>query len=139
MNILDENIVDSQRQLLRSWHSSIRQIGYDVGKSGMKDKEIIPFLHQLRRPTFFTRDEDFYQRSLCHARYCLVYLAVKKDEVAAFVRRFLRHREFDTETKRMGSVVRVSHAGLSVWLLHAEELIRFDWAQHLTAPYLNMI
>jgi len=94
----------------------------------MKDQEIIPFLLHLRRPTFFTRDADFYERSLCHARYCLVYLAVKKDEVAIFVRRLLRHWEFDTEAKRMGAVIRVSHAGLSVWRLHTEEEMRFDWA-----------
>ncbi len=127
MNILDENIIDSQRQLLRSWHISIQQIGYEVGSQGMKDKEIIPFLHQLRRPTFFTRDDDFYNRSLCHAKYCLVYMAVRKDEVAIFVRRFLRHQEFDTQAKRMGTVIQVSHTGLSAWRLYAENLIRFDW------------
>ena len=127
MNILDENIIDSQRQLLRSWRISIQQIGYEVGSQGMKDKEIIPFLHQLRRPTFFTRDDDFYNRSLCHAKYCLVYMAVRKDEVAIFVRRFLRHREFDTQAKRMGVVIQVSHTGLSAWRLHAEKSIRFDW------------
>lgn len=30
MNILDENISVSQRQLLRSWRISVQQIGYDV-------------------------------------------------------------------------------------------------------------
>ena len=53
----------------------------------------------------------------CHTRYCLVYLAVAKDEVAPFIRRLLRHREFDTVAKRMGTVVRVSHVDLSVWRL----------------------
>jgi hypothetical protein len=28
----------------------------------MKDDEIIPLLHSLRRPTFFTRDLGFYER-----------------------------------------------------------------------------
>jgi hypothetical protein len=50
-------------------------MGYDMGRQGMKDQEIIAMLHRLRRPTFLTRDEDFYARRLCHARYCLVYLA----------------------------------------------------------------
>ncbi len=60
MNILDENIPKNQRQLLESWRIRIRQIGFNVGRSGTQDAEIISFLQQLRRPTFFTRDEDFY-------------------------------------------------------------------------------
>ena len=129
MNILDENVIDSQRQLLRHWRIAIRHMGYDVGRQGMKDQEIITLLHRLRRPTFFTRDEDFYARRLCHARYCVVYLAVTKVEVAAFVRRLLQHREFDTVAKRMGAVVRVSQVVLSVWRLHAEEAIHFAWIE----------
>ncbi|MCI0528720.1 MAG: hypothetical protein L0Y56_14880, partial [Nitrospira sp.] len=109
MNILDENIIESQRQRLRSWGVSIRHVGHDVGRKGMNDEEIIPFLHRLRHPTFFTRGSDFYKRSLCHARYCLVYLDVEKEEVTTFVRRLLRHREFNTEAKRMGTVIRISH------------------------------
>jgi len=94
----------------------------------MKDPEILTLLHQLGRPTFFTRDDDFYARHLCHARYCLIYLAVAKDEVALFVRRLLRHREFATIAKRMGTVVRVSHVDLSVWRLHAEQAIHIAWS-----------
>ena len=58
MNILDENIIDNQCQLLRKWRISFRQVGFGAGRSGMKDKEIISLLHQFRRPTFFTRDDD---------------------------------------------------------------------------------
>jgi len=128
VNILDENIIESQCQLLRSWRIPFRQIGFQVGREGMKDREIIPLLHQMRRPTFFTRDGDFYHRNLCHPKYCLVHLAVRKDEVAIFVRRLLRHSEFDIISKRLGSVVRVSHVGLLVWHLHKESIIHYDWA-----------
>ena len=127
MNVLDENIPRNQRQLLRGWRIPIRQIGYDIGRKGIKDDEIIPLLHQLGRPTFFTRDSGFYERRVCHARYCLVYLAVDKYEAAVFVRRLLHHREFDAEAERMGAVIRVSHAGVSVWRLHAEQKTRFKW------------
>ncbi len=129
MNILDENIPASQRQLLRSWRIRVRQIGYDIGRKGMQDDEIISFLHQQPRPTFFTRDLGFYERSLCHSGYCLVSLAVDKNEVAFFVRRLLRHPQFDTKAKRMGTVIRVSGMGLRVWRLHAEEESLLDWAE----------
>ncbi len=121
MNILDENIVDSQRRQLKSWRISVLQIGYEVGRKGMIDREIIPFLHQQNQPSFFTRDDDFYDRKLCHRGYCLVYLDVRKEEAAAFIRRLLRHREFKTKAKRMGKVIRAAHVGLSVWSVNAAE------------------
>jgi len=127
MNILDENVLEGQRQLLLKWRVSFRQIGYEVGRKGMTDDEIIPFLLRLRRPTFFTIDHDFYRRVLGHARYGLVFLDVAQSEAAIFVRRLLRHREFDTQAKRMGVVIRASHTGLTVWRLHAEQEVRFDW------------
>jgi hypothetical protein len=86
VNVLDENIVAAQRELLQSWKIHFRRIGGEVGRVGMKDRsEIIPLLHTLRRPTFFTRDHDFYKADLCHPRYCLVFLDVAFDEAAEFI------------------------------------------------------
>ena len=76
MNVLDENILESQRQLLRSWRISVRQIGVELGRKGMADEEILPFLLTLPFPTFFTRDLGWAGRPVCHAAYCLVTLAV---------------------------------------------------------------
>ena len=45
MNLLDEQIPEDQRRLLRSWHVPVRQVGYDIGRKGIKDPEIIPSLH----------------------------------------------------------------------------------------------
>jgi hypothetical protein len=93
----------------------------------MKDSEIIPFLFQRRQPTFFTRDQDFCDRSLCHSRYCVAFLDIEKNEVAVFVRRLLRHPELDTKVKRMGAIIRVSHAGLSLFRLNAEREVYLTW------------
>lgn len=114
MNILDENLPGNQRQLLESWRVHIRQIGFNIGRRGMQDEEIIPLLLQQRRTTFFTRDEGFYESRLCHARYGLVYLAVDKYESAVFIRRVLGHPELDSQARRMGKVVRISSAGMSL-------------------------
>ena len=128
MIILDENVIENQCELLRSWRIRFRQIGFEIGRPGIKDHEIIPLLNKLRRPTFFTRDDDFYNRKLSHAKYCLAHLAVRKDEVALFVRRVLRHQEFNTEAKRIGTVIRASHTGLRVWHFNAAKEVRYDWA-----------
>jgi len=72
MIVLDENIPESQRLLLRAWRVRARQIGVDIGRAGMSDDDIVPLLHSLTRPTFFTRDRDFSQSWMCHPGYCLV-------------------------------------------------------------------
>ena len=129
MNILDENILNNQRQLLRSWRIRIRQIGHDIGRKGLQDEEIIRLLLRLRRSTFFTRDLGFYDRRSLHARYCIVCLAVDKYEAAVFARRLLSYRALNTQTKRTGTVIRVTHSGLSVWRLRMEEQVFLDWAE----------
>lgn len=127
MNLLDENIPDCQRQLLRSWRIPVRQIGHEVGRQGVKDENIIQLLHRLREVTFFTRDSDFHYRHLCHSNYCLVNLSVGQYEAASFIRRFLRHPEFNKKVNRMGKVVKISHIGIQMWQLHEEEEKHFRW------------
>lgn len=127
MNILDENIPEDQRRLLSNRRVPFHHISSDIGREGMKDEEIIPLLHQLQRPTFFTFDFDFYKPRLRHARYCLVLLSVEQSQAADTMRRFLRHREFDTQAKRMGSVVHVSPSGITAWRHHAEQEMSFTW------------
>ncbi len=128
MNILDENIIASQRQRLRNWRIPVQQIGVDIARKGLQDDEILPFLHQLRRPTFFTRDRGFYRREICHRRYGIVCLEMTPEGVAIFVRRVLRHPRLNTQAKRLGTVVRVSHRGLAVWRLHSQEQEVILWA-----------
>jgi hypothetical protein len=127
VNILDENIPKRQRLLLESQRIKVKQIGYNIGMVGMQDEEIIPLLLALHRPTFFTRDEDFYRLRLRHARYCLVYLDVTRNEVAFFVRRLLSQAAFKTQARRMGLLIRVSGAGVHLWRLHAQAAEYLTW------------
>lgn len=127
MNLLDENVLEDQRSLLHSWGFPVQQIGSEVGRKGMLDEEIISLLHGLRDVTFFTRDLGFMDPRLRHTRYCLVCLDVRKDEVAVFVRRILRHEEMATKAKRMGAILRVSHTGFSVFRLNARKARHLGW------------
>jgi hypothetical protein len=127
VNLLDENIPDAQRLLLRRWRIPVRQIGQEVGRGGMSDDEIVTLLMQLRRPTFFTRDSDFHRRDFCHERYCLAWLSVEPSDVAEFARRLLRHRDYNTQAKRMGSVIAITPSGLSVWRPRAERETHVPW------------
>lgn len=127
MNILDENIIENQYQLLRSWRIAVRQIGQGISRKGIQDDEIIPFLLTLPRSTFFTRDLGFYDRRLCHRRYCLVSLAVDKYESANFVRRLSNHPGFNSQAKRMGTALRLSSRGIQIWGLDAENEDALQW------------
>lgn len=128
MIILDENIPESQWQLLRSWRIRALLIGRDISEKGIQDERIPGFLVQQRRPTFFTRDEGFYDRQLCHAGYCLIVVAVRPNESALFVRRCLRHPHLKSRALRLGAVVRVSSAGLQMWRLRETREIFFPWS-----------
>src|SRR5258705_140071 len=116
MLVLDENLPAGRRLLLRRWRIHFRVVGEDVAFSGAKDENLIPFLHRLPRPTFFSLDQDFYRPSLAHAGYCLVWLDVSDDRAAEFIRRFLRHPAFNTQAKRMGLVVQIHADGIHYWL-----------------------
>jgi hypothetical protein len=121
VNILDENIAINQIQLLESWRIRVRQIGHEVGNQGMQDSDIIALLHNLKRSTFFTRDRDFFNPDLCHSNYCLVNLGINKKEAAQYIRRVLRHPMLNTETKRMGKVIRATPEALYVWRLNIRD------------------
>lgn len=128
MNLLDENFPLDQRPLLRDWRIPVRQIGRDVAASGAQDADIIPLLHRLGRVTFFTQDEDFFDVSLCHLAYGLVFLDVRADDVAEYVRRFLAHPRFKTKANRMGIVARVHHEGVAFWQRNRLRLQRVGWS-----------
>ncbi|MBI3247788.1 MAG: hypothetical protein HYZ50_14890 [Deltaproteobacteria bacterium] len=128
MNILDEDISAVERERLRAGKFRVRQIGIEVGRLGMKDRsDIIPLLHTLRSSTFFTRDHGFYHPRLLHPGYCLVHLDVAFNEVAEYIRRFLRHPEVRTQAQRMGKVVRVRHSGINYWQVRQKGEQSLDW------------
>src|SRR5581483_6693079 len=127
MNLLDENIPESQRRILVQKRIHVRQIGLEVGRCGMKDVEIIPLLHSLARPTFFTFDAGFFRKNLCHPNYCLAWLDVRENDVAYFIRRLLRHSAFDTRAKRVGAVLHIAASHIIAWRLGSSKPIQYAW------------
>jgi len=128
LNILDENIIASQRAQLRKWRIRFNQIGTEIGRRGMKDlTEIVPLLHSLRQSTFFTHDLGFFDPLLCHKGYSLVCLDIKANESAIYIRRFLRHRGFRAEKQRLGKVILARQRNLSFWEIGNQELQRLGW------------
>lgn len=122
MILLDENVTQDQWELLLKSRVRARQIGHDVGRTGIQDRDILTLLHDLKRPTLFTLDRDFSYPRLCHPAYCLVFLDINEDCTAMYVRRVLKHPALSTQAKRMGAVVRVTESGVRIWRRNAAEL-----------------
>lgn len=127
MNVLDENIIASQRAQFRRWRIPFRQVGYELANQGAADAHITPLLLRLKQPTFFTRDFDFFKPRLRHPRYCVAWLNVRPDQAATFIRRFLRHTEFCTHQHRLGRIVRINSGGIASWQQGLRGLAHFDW------------
>ena len=127
MNLLDENFPEDQLPLLKECRVPFRRLGFDVARLGIKDADILPLLHALRRVTFFTQDKDFFRSALCHSAYGLVWLDVDADDTALHVRRLLRHPRFGTGARRMGLVLRAHPGGVHFWSRHRGPLERVAW------------
>lgn len=128
MNLLDENIPESQRLLLMSWHIRVRQIGHDIGHQGMEDREqIVPLLLSLNRPVLFTRDLGLYDRQLSHDRYGIVCLAVEDIQSALYIRRIMHHPAFSTKKKRLSRIARVGPSGIHFWQRNQQREMSIAW------------
>jgi hypothetical protein len=127
VNLLDENFPKDQLPLLKSWRIPCRLIGKDIAEFGVQDANIIPLLHQHRGVTFFTLDSDFFEASLCHPAYGLVLLDVRADDTAHYLRRFLKHPNFNTQAKRLGTVARVHNEGIEFWQRNQPVLQHARW------------
>jgi hypothetical protein len=128
MNILDENVPDRERHKLRRYRLPFRQIGRELGRTSMSDRDIITMLHSLDRPTLFTLDVDFFKRRFVHAGYCLVHLNVWNTQVANYIRRVLKHPQLSARSKRMGCVLSASPQGLIGWRAQRQDAIHLRWA-----------
>lgn len=115
MLLLDENIPENQRQLLKSWNIAVRQIGVDFSHKGIKDNDILSLLHSHSRITFFTRDKGLFQKTYCHSNYSIVVLFVGQYESASFIRRVIKHPALNSFEKRKGKIIRISHSVVGVF------------------------
>ena len=70
---------------------------------------------------------DFYQKDLCHSKYCIVNLAVGQSEVATFIQRLLKHSDFNTKAKRMGKIISISHLHIRFWQLRQDSETLLEW------------
>jgi hypothetical protein len=92
----------------------------------MQDENVVPFLLHLKRPTLLTRDADFFERRLVHARYGIAWFEVDSGETAFFIRRFLSHPFFKLSAQ-LGRVLHIQSSGIEYWSKKSNVLTQVDW------------
>lgn len=128
MILLDHNVPQDQLGALRRAGIRVSQIGFEVGRPEWLDQqEILRYLHELKQTTFVTRDLGFYRRRFSHPRYCVVVVAGRALETAAYIRHFLRHKRFRTKASRMGLVVKLLPATIVWWEPTRSGQTRLKW------------
>ena len=128
MFLIDENISELEVSRLRRAGIHVRLVGSEVATTGVSDEDLVRALRRLKRPVVFSQDEDFFQFGWAHRAYALVWLDLNPNKVAEYIRRFLRHPEFDTQAKRMGVVARVARGGVHFWRVGNRELKSVGWS-----------
>jgi hypothetical protein len=104
---------------------AFNKVGDGFGQTGWIDEQIRHALHGSRK-TFHTGDSGYYKPAYCHSTYCLVYYDVKDSELAFYIRRFLRHPQFNTHRKRLGKVVKVTKTHIEFWEVGRHEKVKVD-------------
>jgi len=95
------------------------------------DERVPEILRTLKQPTFVTIDQDFWDRSLCHRDYCILYFPLRSDQqeqIPDLLRALLRQPEFRSRARRMGKVARVRQEVIEYWQFQEPELQRLAWS-----------
>lgn len=125
-NVLDELIRMTVFKLLKQWRIAIDKVGHGFGQSGWSDEQIRRTLIGTGK-TFHTRDEGYYKPAHRHSTYSLVFYDVKDDEMAYYIRRFLRHPLFNTHAKRLGKVIKVTPTHIEFWEVGRNSKVKVEW------------
>jgi len=121
MIVLDEQLLgrDLETEIDKWYRGSVRFIIDLRPNTVIKDDAIPKLLQQERYPTFVTINErDFWRKVQPHNRYCIVCFTLpdsRIQEISYSLRELLRHQDFNTRTKRMGKVIRITEQAVTYY------------------------
>jgi len=127
MFVIDENVSELEVLRLRKAGIRVRLIGEEVARTWDADENLLPILLKLKKPVLFTRIRTFFSSNGYIRTTHSFWLDVHPNTVADFVQEFLRHPEFDTQGKRMGTVARAGVSGIRYWRAGNRQLRQARW------------
>jgi hypothetical protein len=97
----------------------------------IKDDAIPGLLQQERQPTFVTINErDFWRKVQPSNSYCLVCFTLpdsRVNEIAQGLRELFQHTDFNTKSKRMGKIIRVTDRVVTYYTVNLKQIQTVDF------------
>ncbi len=128
--ILDDQLnVPKVLHVIQQWTTAQRLRSLRPDQAILDDR-VPEILRTLKQATFITIDQGFWDRSLCHPNYGILYFSLRSDQeelLPPLLRALLRRPEFRTRASRMGKVARVGTTNLAWWQFQTPELLQVAW------------
>ncbi|MEK8016277.1 MAG: hypothetical protein VSS75_005365 [Candidatus Parabeggiatoa sp.] len=132
MIVLDEQLLGRNIELeIAKWYPGTVQFITDLRPNTVIKDDAIPTLLRLQnQPTFITINErDFWKKVVIDSHFCIVCFTVSDihaHQIPQSLRLLYNLPEFETKTKRMGKVIRVTAQGISYYTFFDKTARRLD-------------
>ena len=121
MIVLDEQLLgrNIEQEIAKWYRGTVRFIIDLRPQTVIKDDAIPGLLRQQKQPTFLTINEkDFWRKVPIDNQYGVVCFTLpdsRVNEIPQTLRTLLSKQEFNTKTKRMGKVIRITDKEISYY------------------------
>lgn len=121
MIVLDEQLLgrDLDGKISKWYRGPVHFITDLRPNTVIKDNAVPRLLRQQNQPTFVTiNTRDFWRKVLISSRYCVICFTLsdsRAGEIPHILRGLFRHPEFNTKSKRMGKIIRVTSRAVSYY------------------------
>jgi hypothetical protein len=133
MIVLDEQLLgrNLENEIGRWYQGAVRFIIDLRPNTVIKDDAIPGLLQQERQPTFVTINErDFWRKVQPSNSYCLVCFTLpdsRVNEIAQGLRELFQHTDFNTKSKRMGKIIRVTDRVVTYYTVNLKQIQTVDF------------
>jgi len=128
MIVLDEQLLGRNLELeIAKWYQGTVQFIMDLRPNTVIKDDAIPTLLRLQnQPTFVTINErDFWKKVVIDNHFCIVCFTlsdIHAHKIPQSLRLLYNLPEFDTKTKRMGKVIRITTQRISYYTFNDKEI-----------------
>jgi hypothetical protein len=132
MIVLDEQLLGRNLEFeIAKWYPGTVQFITDLRPNTVIKDDAIPTLLRLQnKPTFVTINErDFWKKVVIDSHFCIVcftFSDIHAHKIPQSLRLLYNLPEFESKTKRMGKVIRVTAQGISYYTFFDKKACRLD-------------
>jgi hypothetical protein len=132
MIVFDEQLLGRNLELeIAKWYQGTVQFITDLRPNTIiKDDAILALLRLQNQPTFVTINErDFWKKVVIDSHFCIICFTlsdIHAYKIPQSLRLLYNLSEFNTKTKRMGKVIRVTTQGISYYTFNDKKIRHLD-------------